>query len=136
MEEIDWAARWKEVVENRATLASGHADSHYWDRRARSFARSTHARADEFLQVLGPYLGPTRTLIDVGAGTGRHTNPLAERLEWVTAVEPSEGMRSHIPPRDNITIVASTWEDAEVAPADLVICSHVMYGVAEPVPFL
>ena len=136
MEEIDWAARWKELVENRATLASGHADSHYWDRRARSFARSTHARADEFLQVLDPYLGNNKTLIDVGAGTGRHTTPLAEKLEWVTAVEPSEGMRSHIPQRDNITIVASNWEDAEVAPADLVICSHVMYGVAEPVPFL
>jgi len=136
VDEIDWAARWKELVEDRATLASGHADSHYWDRRARSFARSTHARADEFLQVLEPYLGRNKTLIDVGAGTGRHTTPLAERLEWVTAVEPSEGMRSHIPQRDNITIVASTWEDAEVAPADLVICSHVMYGVAEPVPFL
>jgi hypothetical protein len=45
-------------------------------------------------------------------------------------------MRSHIPPLDNITVVASTWEDAEVAPADLVICAHVMYGVREPVPFL
>src|SRR2546429_370164 len=45
-------------------------------------------------------------------------------------------MRSHIPPLDNMTIVASTWEEAEVAPADLVICSHVMYGVAEPIPFL
>ena len=123
-------------MEDRATLASGHADSHYWDRRARSFARSTHTRADEFLEVLKPYLGPRKTLIDVGAGTGRHTSPLAEKLEWVTAVEPSEGMRSHIPPRDNITIVASTWEDAEVATADLVICSHVIYGVAEPVPFL
>jgi len=136
VEEIDWVARWKRLVKDRSTLASGHADSHYWDRRARSFARSTHARADEFLQVLEPYLGPTKTVIDVGAGTGRHTAPLAERLEWVTAVEPSEGMRSHIPQRDNITIVASTWEDAEVAPADLVICSHVMYGVAEPAPFV
>ena len=75
-------------------------------------------------------------MIDVGAGTGRHATPLAARLEWVTAVEPSEGMRSHIPPLDNMTIVASTWEEAEVAPADLVISSHVMYGVAEPVPFL
>ena len=121
---------------DRATLASGHADSGYWDRRAGSYARSTHARSDEFLQVLEPYLSPRKTLIDVGAGTGRHATPLAERLEWVTAVEPSEGMRSHIPARDNITVVASTWEDAEVAPADLVICSHVMYGVADPVSFL
>jgi len=136
VEDIDWPARWRQLIEDRATLASGHADSHYWDRRARSFARSTHARADEFLEVLQPYLRPNKTLIDVGAGTGRHTTPLAEKLEWVTAVEPSEGMRSHIPQRDNITIVASTWEDAEVAPADFVICSHVMYGVAEPVPFV
>ncbi len=136
VQEVDWVERWKEVVADRATLASGHADSGYWDRRARSYARSTHARSDEFLQVLEPYLGPRKTLIDVGAGTGRHAMPLAERLEWVTAVEPSEGMRSHIPPRQNMTVIASTWEDAEVAQADLVICSHVMYGVVDPVSFL
>ena len=136
MGEIDWAARWKQIVEDRASLASGHADSGYWDRRANSFARSTHNRARDLLQVLEPFLSPDKTLIDVGAGTGRHATPLASRLEWVTAVEPSEGMRSHIPPLDNMTIVASTWEEAEVAPADLVICSHVIYGVAEPVPFL
>jgi SAM-dependent methyltransferase len=136
MEDIDWAQRWRSIVEDRATLAAGHADHGYWDRRAASYARSTQTRVDEFLQVLEPYLSPRKTLIDVGAGTGRHAIPLAERLEWVTAIEPSEGMRSHIPPRDNMTVIASTWEDAEVAAADLVICSHVLYGVAEPVPFI
>jgi SAM-dependent methyltransferase len=136
MLEVDWIKRWGEIVEARETLAAGHSDSGYWDRRASSYARSTHRRVDEFLAVLEPYLGPTRTLIDVGAGTGRHAVPLAERLEWVTAVEPSEGMRSHIAPRDNITVIASSWEDAEVAPADLVICSHVLYGIRDPVPFI
>lgn len=77
-----------------------------------------------------------KTLIDVGAGAGRHALPLAERLEWVTAVEPSEGMRAQIPQRDNMTVVASNWEDAAVAPADLLICCHVLYGVADPVPFI
>jgi Methyltransferase domain len=136
MDEIDWEARWRRTVADRATLASGHADSGYWDRRSRSYARSTQARADDFLRVLEPYLSPQKTLIDVGAGAGRHATPLAQRLEWVTVIEPSEGMRSQIPPRDNMTVIASTWEDAEVAPADLVICSHVMYGVADPVAFL
>jgi SAM-dependent methyltransferase len=136
MDEIDWNVRWSQVVQDRATLAAGHSDPNYWDRRASSYARSTQARVDEFLQVLEPYLSPRKTLIDVGAGTGRHAIPLAERLEWVTAVEPSEGMRSHIPARENMTVVASTWEDAEVAPADLLICSHVLYGVADPVPFI
>jgi hypothetical protein len=88
------------------------------------------------LRIVDPYLSPRKTLIDAGAGTGRHAVPLAERLEWVTAVEPSEGMRAMIPPRGNMTVVASTWEDAQVAPADLVICCHVLYGVADPVPFI
>lgn len=135
-DEIDWAARWKGIVADRASLAAGHSDPHYWDKRAQRFAASTGARVEEFLGVLEPYLSPRKTLIDVGAGAGRHSIPLAARLEWVTAVEPSEGMRAQIPPRDNMTVVASTWEDAEVAPADLVICSHVLYGVADPVPFI
>ena len=128
---MDWVGNWKRIVEKRAAQAGTHADPGYWDRRAPSFARSTQARADEFLKVIDPYLSPVKTLIDAGAGTGRHAVPLSERLEWVTAVEPSEGMRSMIPPKDNMTVIASTWEDAEVAPADLVICCHVLYGVAD-----
>ena len=133
---MDWVGSWKRIVEERASLAGTRPDPGYWDRRAPSFARSTHARVDEFLKVVDPYVSPTRTLIDAGAGTGRHAVPLSERLEWVTAVEPSEGMRSMIPHRDNMTVVASTWEDAEVAPADLVICSHVLYGVADAPAFI
>jgi hypothetical protein len=133
---MDWVGKWKQIVDERATRAGTHPDPGYWDRRAPTFARSTQARADEFLKVIDPYLSPVKTLIDAGAGTGRHAVPLAERLEWVTAVEPSEGMRSMIPPRDNMTVVASTWEDAAVAPAELVICSHVLYGVSDIEPFI
>src|SRR5579864_5899410 len=136
MDEVDWVKRWGEVVVARDKDAARHSDSGYWDRRASSYARSTQARVDDFLRILEPYLSPRKTLIDAGAGTGRHAVPLSERLEWVTAVEPSEGMRSMIPPRDNMTVVASTWQDAEVAPADLVICSHVLYGVADVEPFI
>ena len=120
----------------RERAAATHANPGYWDRRAKSFARSTHTRSDEFLTVIAPFLSPRKTLLDVGAGTGRHAVPLAGRVEWVTAVEPSEGMRAEIAPRDNMTVVASAWEDADVAPADLVICCHVLYGVEEPVPFI
>ncbi|HKW08077.1 MAG TPA: class I SAM-dependent methyltransferase [Candidatus Dormibacteraeota bacterium] len=137
MVEVDWVKRWGDLVEAReSSHAAGHSHAGYWDRRASSYARSTQSRVDDFLRILEPYLLPHKTLIDVGAGTGRHAVPLAERLEWVTAIEPSEGMRSHIAPRDNITVVASSWEDSEVAPADLVMCSHVLYGIADPVPFI
>jgi SAM-dependent methyltransferase len=133
---IDWEARWRQVVEERAGAAGSHASTAYWDRRAPTFARSTRTRVDEFLDVLAPYVSARKTLIDVGAGAGRHAVPLADRPEWVTAVEPSEGMRAQIPQRDNMTVIASSWEDAEVATADLVICCHVLYGVADPVPFI
>jgi 2-polyprenyl-3-methyl-5-hydroxy-6-metoxy-1,4-benzoquinol methylase len=132
---IDWAEHWRLLVQERSA-AGAHGDPSYWDRRAPSFARSTRTRVDDFLAVVAPFTSTRKTLIDVGAGAGRHALPLAERLEWVTAVEPSEGMRAQIPSRDNMTVIASTWEEAEVAPADLVICAHVLYGVEEPVPFI
>ncbi len=130
---IDWAERWRAIVRQRSGSAS--PDPTYWDRRAPSYARITRDRKDDFLRVVEPYASPRKTLIDAGAGAGRHAVALAERLEWVTAVEPSEGMRAQIPPRDNMTVIASTWQDAEVATADLVISCHVLYGIEEPVPF-
>jgi SAM-dependent methyltransferase len=133
---VDWVDAWRRLVIEREGASHGHSDPHYWDHRAPTFARSTSGRADLFLEVLAPYVSARKTLIDVGAGAGRHSVPLAARMEWVTAVEPSEGMRANLPALHNLTVVASAWEDAEVAPADLVICSHVLYGVAEAVPFI
>jgi SAM-dependent methyltransferase len=133
--DIDWAERWRAIVRQRSESA-GRGDPKYWDRRAPSYARITRDRKDDFVRAVEPYVSPRKTLIDAGAGAGRHAVALAERLEWVTAVEPSEGMRAQIPPRDNMTVIASTWQDAEVAKADLVICCHVLYGIEEPVPFI
>ncbi|MFI5282741.1 MAG: class I SAM-dependent methyltransferase [Candidatus Dormibacterales bacterium] len=127
-----WVERWRSMVEARA----GRPDPGYWDRRARTYARSTRAQADEFLEFLERHLSPRKTLIDVGAGAGRHAVPLAARLEWVTAVEPSDGMRSNIAATENMTVIASRWEDAEVAPADIVICCHVLYGIADAPTFI
>jgi len=133
--DIDWVERWRNLVRQRSGSPS-RPDPNYWDRRAPSYARTTRGRRDDFLSVVEPYLSARKTLIDAGAGAGRHAVALAERLEWVTAVEPSEGMRAQIPPRDNMTVIASTWQDAEVAKADIVICCHVLYGIEEAVPFV
>jgi SAM-dependent methyltransferase len=128
----DWAESWRELVERRRAEVGERASSDDpWALRATRFV----AR-DPFLGFLEPWLEPRRTLIDGGAGTGRHSAPLAARLDWVTAVEPSQGMRDRIPQADNMTVIASAWLDAEPAPADLVICVHALYGVPEPVPFI
>ena len=134
--ELDWAAHWKGLVEarNRRRVEPRRGD--FWDARAARFARSIGRQEDPFWKFLEPRLRPTQTVIDVGAGVGRHTIPLAGRVDWVTAVEPSAGMRQQIPPLPNVTVIGSSWEDAEPAPADLVICVHVLYGVPDPAPFL
>src|SRR5581483_998346 len=134
----DWVAHWRGLVERRQADAEvrNAAQPGYWDRRAPGFKRSLETRPDPFLEFLEPWLGPHKTLIDAGAGYGRHAVPFASRLEWVTAVEPSDGMRALLRATDNMTVIASSWEDAEPQRADLVICCHVLYGVAEAVPFI
>lgn len=134
--DVDWVAHWRRLVEARAAQAGEPLRETFWDRRARRFALSMRGQEDPFLTFLQPWLDNRRTLIDVGAGIGRHAGPIAARLDWVTAVEPSESMRDQIPRAENMTVIGSGWEDAEPAPADLVICVHVLYPIAEVVPFV
>ncbi len=134
--DVDWAAHWRTLVEARvARIGRTHTDD-WWAPRAAQFAVQMRSQRDWFVDYLEPWLRPATTVIDVGAGTGRHATPLAARVDWVTAVEPSPAMRAHIPPAGNMTVIGSTWEDAEPARADLVICVHVLYPVADPVPFI
>ena len=134
--DVDWAAHWRRLVEAHEAEGDGGHSEDFWDRRARRFSLSIRGQEDPFAAFLQPWLSPRRTLLDVGAGVGRHTGPLAARLDWVTAVEPSQRMREQIPRADNVTVIGSSWEDAEPAPADLVICVHVLYPIADPVPFI
>src|SRR5215472_3570223 len=135
--DVDWAAHWRDLVRAREAQTGAPLTDDWWAPRARAYASQTRLQpGDRFLGILEPWLRPGATLIDGGAGTGRYAGALARRLEWVTAVEPSLSMREQIEPADNLTVIGSTWEDADPAPADLVICVHVLYPVAEPVPFI
>src|SRR6266536_1178640 len=110
--DVDWAAHWRSLVEAREAQIGPAGNDDWWGGcRARRFAFSMRGQPDWFLGFLEPWLRPTGTLIDVGAGTGRHAAPLAERLDWVTAVEPSHAMRERIPPAENMTVIGSTWRD-------------------------
>jgi SAM-dependent methyltransferase len=132
----DWAERWRALQAARAR-EPGPAQRDFWDRRAPGFALVPRPERPTFFQeLLEPWIEPGRTLIDVGAGLGGLAAELAGRLKHVTAVEPSPGMNRRIPSRPNLTVVPTVWQHAEVDQADLVICVHVLYGVADPVPFI
>lgn len=135
--DFDWAELWRGLVDAREREVPVEPGQDFWASTPRSLLYDpATAWDDPLLKVMEPFLDRRKTAVDAGAGAGRHALPLAERLDWVTAVEPSEAMRSRIPHRDNLTVVASGWEDAEVAPADFAISAHVLYFVRDPVPFI
>lgn len=91
---------------------------------------------DAVLDVMRPFLAARKTLVDVGAGDGRRAAVLAAELDWVTVVEPSDELCAGIPDVPNMTVIASTWEDAEVQPADLVLCAGVLPSVDDVAAFV
>jgi SAM-dependent methyltransferase len=147
---IDYIERWRQIVARRrvqmesAYEASGLRNVDYWGRRAKQYRESLHARPEEdpfFRRVVGD-VRPNTTVLDVGAGTGRHTTALAPHAERVTAVDPSQAMldllRRDVEERGlrNVQIAQSEWMSADVEPADLVICSHVLYPIDDAASFV
>ena len=82
-------------------------------------------------------------VLDVGVGGGAGSLPLAHKAARITGVDSSQGMLSSFKEaaeRAGVTaaVVAGTWPEvaAQVQPADVVVCHHVFYNVADLVPFV
>ena len=81
--------------------------------------------------------------LDVGGGAGRFAIALAARRgAAVTVVDPSpsmlEQLEASVAEVEGVSVagVNSEWESARVGAADMALCSHVVYGVADIRPFL
>ena len=144
MPRFDWATIWRELVEaSRAPADMSVRNGDWWARRHRHQRppEERWKRPNMFLSQVLERLEPTSTVIDVGAGTGAWTIPLAEHAARVTAVEPSAYMMEILQERakraglDNVAFIAARWEDIDVEPHSVVICSHGMYASPEIVPF-
>ena len=146
---IDYVGRWRKLIEARSAqgrrLDSQHGRPDHWaGERAARFRRMT-ARAtasDPLFELVRPHLTARTTVLDIGAGAGRHVRALAPLVSSVVAVEPSAAMRAQLSSviqelaLTNVKVVDGGWPHPEVKPADLVICSHVAYFVQEIEPFL
>lgn len=83
------------------------------------------------------------TLLDIGAGGGAASLPLLGRLSALTAVDPDEALLAALveragPAAPKVRTVIGVWPAAAdaVAPADVVVCHHVLYNVPELAPFI
>jgi len=150
---IDYVERWQRIVAARreqhdaVCAAEGRTTSDYWARRAEGYAKFVREAAsgeDPFVASVLRHLRPGDTVLDVGAGTGRHAIPLARHAGRVIALDPSAAMLGYL--RDeaasqglsNIDIIEGAWpEAADRAPqADIVVSAHVLYPIEDVVPFL
>ena len=134
--------RWKEMVESEHAqtdrLRSAPPISNdYWVANVEGFKADPYRTDDPLLDRLHREIEPRHTLIDAGAGAGRLALPLALKCSHVTAVEPSPAMASAFQQQAsdynirNVSLVEATWEAAEIQPADIVLCAHVLYTVRE-----
>jgi SAM-dependent methyltransferase len=146
----DWLAIWRQMHDAERAQATANpapdpepAGDH-WASKAARFARATNraTQPDHFMRFVLPHLQPSDTVLDIGAGAGRHAVYLAQQVAGVVAVEPSLSMRQQLEqrlakaPSVSVRVVPERWPDADVPTCDVAICAHVVYGVREIGPFL
>ena len=144
-------ARWHALVSgrlgemDRLKPDAGSVSGSFWDTRAKRYAAGARLIDDDddpFLRRLRRLTDASTTALDVGAGTGRYALALARSVAHVTAVEPSAAMLDVLRGGadeagvTNVTTVQATWEDADVAPADVAFSSFVVTLVPDAAAFL
>ena len=115
----------------------------FWRNLAPMFRADPYRTDDEILNVLMEMVDEDSSVLDVGGGAGRFAIPIAlRRGASATVVDPSPSMLEQLEGASsevegaNVTGVNAEWEAARVEAADLVLCSHVVYGVADIRPFV
>jgi hypothetical protein len=132
----DAATRWKDALASWAIpesiLAQAHEDP--WALPVALFESKqadispSHRRALESLRAGG-------TVLDVGAGRCAMSLPLRPPAQRIVAVDSSPAMLENSPA--DVTILGR-WPDvaARAGRASAVVCGHVLYNVADLIPFV
>ena len=97
---------------------------------------------DPVVNGLFELVGEDTEVLDVGGGAGRLALPLATRARHVTVVDPSEDSVELLKTRmaesglTNVTVINEPWQDVDVPPADVVLCSLVLHHQLEAASFV
>jgi 2-polyprenyl-3-methyl-5-hydroxy-6-metoxy-1,4-benzoquinol methylase len=146
----DAATHWAEQLAAwaipEAIRAAAPRDPHH-------FEVARFVRAAETAEASGPAdtpslrrshaaVPPGGTVLDVGCGAGAASLPLIPPAAAVIGVDAQPDMLVAFAERATargatVTTVAGRWPEVagEVPPADVVVCHHVLYNVADLVPF-
>jgi SAM-dependent methyltransferase len=144
MKPTDWAELWRELAS--CDLQAGEEGAAQMVERWRGVARKLDGEggraADPLLDHVLGRLNADMTVLDIGAGIGRWTLPIARKVRRVTAVEPLQGMRQVLVERaaaqdiGNLDVVDTPWLAAEVPPHDIAIAAHATYTTTDLLGFV
>lgn len=124
---IDWSEEWKKYRESshwtQELEKKGITSEDYWD------GYKFGDRNEEYNQLAGypghildriyKLVGPDSVVLDIGAGAGAYTIPLARAARKVTVVEPSKGQVARLTRRaereglQNIEVINKRWQDVD-----------------------
>jgi SAM-dependent methyltransferase len=133
---INWNELWKAMRSGHQCRGDRGEDmGRRWDKRAKKFNESVMQHSERTQrQITTLELKPEYTVLDVGAGTGRLSIPIAKQVKSVTAVDQSKGMLACLQENvdregiTNVTSINKRWEDLElgvdIEPHDVVIACH------------
>jgi ubiquinone/menaquinone biosynthesis C-methylase UbiE len=113
----DWAELWHQKLEKTTFKGNGAA---FWDHWAKSVSHTgSHGKyTEELLKRMR--LSSDFSVLDVGAGTGKLTLPLAQRVQFVTALDQSAVMLDVIAKKaaaqniQNIRLLKLNWNDVTI----------------------
>ena len=139
-----WRARVeRHHAQSEGVMEASLREGDFWRNVAPMFRADPYREDDEALNALLELTPEGGSVLDVGGGAGRFAIALAlRRGASVTVVDPSPSMLEQLEASvsevegANVTGVNAEWESAPVEGADVVLCSHVVYGVADIRPFL
>ncbi|HEY5475945.1 MAG TPA: class I SAM-dependent methyltransferase [Tepidiformaceae bacterium] len=133
-----WTALWRALAAQEVRTEPGAGGEgrmvERWRLLARRLDDGSAQRPDPILDFVMGRLDSGMTVLDIGAGVGRWSIPIAERVRSVTAVEPVEGMCQVLEERlrarnqTKVSVVRAAWMNADVATHDVVVAAYSMYG--------
>ena len=139
-----WCARVeRHHAQSEGVMEASLREGDFWRNLAPMFRADPYREDDAVLNVLLELTQEGGSVLDVGGGAGRFAIPIALRHgALVTVVDPSPSMLEQLEASvsevegTNVMGVNAEWESARVEAADIVLCSHVVYGVADIRPFI
>jgi 16S rRNA G527 N7-methylase RsmG len=124
---IDWSKEWIRYRESLPWVQrlnrKGITSEQFWDSYTIADRHEEYERLADYpgriLDRMLRYVGADSNVLDIGAGSGAYTIPLAKAARMVTVVEPSQGQISRLIRRadreglENIHIINKRWEDVD-----------------------